>query len=90
MVTSTASSKSIYSPKYSQARPRHPYAFSQCEGSNCVECIRENQRRFQLPLENCQSLIDAMIYSTERNIEIAHSLRQRLWDFGLFLQRLRW
>lgn len=30
-----------------QARPRHPYAFCQCEGSNCAECISEEKAQRQ-------------------------------------------
>lgn len=114
MANSTAKSSQFFAKE--QARPRHPYAFCQCEGPNCVECVREEKaqrqassdkvfislsdyrpvqlveleriqarlKRSQLPLENCQSLISAAVRSAERNVEMAHSLSQRLRDSVLF------
>ena len=32
-------------PHLSTARPRHPYAFCQCEGDDCAECRMEEKER---------------------------------------------
>ena len=60
MVDSTSISKSNRFTALEQAldipqaapRPRHPYAHCQCEGDDCVECLRE---RMQLLEEELQA-----------------------------------
>ena len=38
----TATNLALSSPKVkSEVKPRHPYAFCQCEGEDCLECLRE-------------------------------------------------
>lgn len=40
----TQSAQSVQ-PHLSTARPRHPYAFCQCEGDDCAECRMEEKER---------------------------------------------
>ena len=38
-------------PYLSEVRPRHPYAFCQCEGDGCSECMQEKEQIGKLLLE---------------------------------------
>ena len=38
-------------PYLSEVRPRHPYAFCQCESDGCSECMQEKEQIGKLLLE---------------------------------------
>ena len=37
-------SQQLQQDQLEQPRPRHPYAFCQCMGEDCIECLREENQ----------------------------------------------
>ena len=51
----TQSAQSVQ-PHLSTARPRHPYAFCQCDGDDCAECRIEEKERIRTAIIEAAAL----------------------------------